>query len=208
MTAIGTAHAQIVELGRALYERSITPGRTGNLSVRVGDRFVMTPTGISLGRLDPDRLSLLDAEGTLLTGAPPSKEWSLHLACYQRDPEITAVAHVHSVHAVAVSLLTGLDPETPIPPLTAYYAMRVGRLPLIDYHRPGDPALARALRYLPAGTRCALLANHGSIAGAVGLEAALDAIEEIEETARLVLLLNGRDIRPLTREQVESIGDG
>lgn len=194
------ARADVVELGRALYDRGVTPGRTGNLSVRAGERIVITPTNVSLGRLEPDQLSVLDDDGHLLDGAAPSKEWALHQALYVRGA--AAVAHVHSTHAVAVSLLADVDTEAPLPPLTAYFVMRVGPMPLIAYHRPGDPALADEIIRLPHGVRAALLANHGSIASADSLEAAIDAVEEIEETARLHLLLHGRNIRPLTRAQV------
>lgn len=190
---------QIVELGRALYDRRITPGRTGNLSVRVGAWTVITPTGLSLGRLDPDRLSVLDADGSLAAGPRPSKEWPLHRALHARG--LPAVAHVHSTFAVALSVLDGLDPVQPLPPLTAYFVMRVGQLPLLPYHPPGDAGLADELRRLPRGVHAALLANHGSIAGAADLESAVDAVEEIEETAKLALLLHGRDIRPLTADQ-------
>ncbi|WLQ35189.1 aldolase [Streptomyces castrisilvae] len=195
------ARAAIVTLGRALYDRGITHGRTGNLSVRLGDRLLLTPTNACLGRLDPDRLSLVTLEGELLGGDPPTKELPLHRACYRRHTEVTAVAHVHSTHAVAVSCLSGLDPAGPLPPLTAYYVMRVGRMPMIGYFPPGDPGLADALEATDA--RCALLANHGSIAAAASLEAAVDAVEEIEETARLTLLLSGRETSALTPRQMD-----
>lgn len=195
-----SARADVVELGRALYDRGITPGRTGNLSVRVDDRIVMTPTNVSLGRLSADALSLLDAaDGRLLDGPPPSKEWALHRALYERG--VSAVVHVHSTCAVAASLLTDVDPGEPLPPLTAYYVMRVGAMPLLPYFPPGDAGLADAVRRMRPDARAALLANHGSIVGADVLEAAVDAVEEIEETARLLLLLQGRAIRPLTAEQ-------
>lgn len=199
------ARAAIVTLGRALYDRGITHGRTGNLSVRLGDRLLLTPTNACLGRLDPDRLSLVTPEGELLGGDPPTKELPLHRACYRRHPEVTAVAHVHSTHAVAVSCLSGLDPASPLPPLTAYYVMRVGRMPLIGYFPPGDPALAAALEAADPDAHCALLANHGSIAAATTLESAVDAVEEIEETARLALLLTDRETSPLTARQTDAL---
>lgn len=199
------ARTAIVTLGRALYDRGITHGRTGNLSVRLGDRLLLTPTNACLGRLDPDRLSLVTLEGELIGGDPPTKELPLHRACYRRHGEVTAVAHVHSTHAVAVSCLSGLDPVSPLAPLTAYYVMRVGRMPLIGYFPPGDPGLADALEAADPDARCALLANHGSIAAAASLDAAVDAVEEIEETARLALLLAGRETSALTPEQAEGL---
>ena len=198
------AREQLVRLGRALYDRGVTPGRTGNLSVRVDDGFVVTPTGSCLGRLRADRLSGLDHAGRHRTGDPPTKELALHLALHDRDPAARAVAHVHSTHAVAVSCMADVDPLDVLPPLTAYYVMRVGRLPLVPYFPPGDPGLAAAVADVHG--RCALLANHGSIAAAPDLEAAMDAVEEIEETARLFLLLAGRATRPLTPGQRAELG--
>lgn len=201
------ARTQIVELGRALYDRGITPGRTGNLSGRVGERVLMTPTNVSLGRLSADALSVLDVrDGRHAEGPPPSKEWALHRALYARGA--CAVAHVHSTHAVAVSLLAEVDPAEPLPALTAYYVLRVGPMPLLPYFPPADPALADSVRVMRPDARAALLANHGSIVGADGLEAAVDAVEEIEETAKLFLLLHGRAIRPLTAEQAADTRKG
>lgn len=207
MTTNKSARSEIVALGRALYDRGITHGRTGNLSVRLGDRVLMTPTGMSLGRLSPDHLSVLDLAGTHISGDRPSKELELHRVYYERHPEVTAVAHVHSTHAVALSCLAGLDELQPLAPLTAYYVMRVGTMPLIGYFPPGDPQLAQALRTAAPGARCALLANHGTIAAAGSLEAAVDAVEEIEETARLTLLLHGRRLSLLSNEQVRALTD-
>lgn len=198
-----SAGDEIVTLGRALYDRGITPGRTGNLSVRVGDQVLLTPTGVSLGRLDVAGLSLVSLDGTHLRGGAPTKEATLHLALYERFPEVGAVAHGHTTHAVAWSCRTDLDVANALPPLTAYFAMRVGRLPLIGYFPPGDPALAHELRAVNA--RCALLANHGSIASGSTLEAAVDALEEIEETSRIALLLGSIPFRPLTADQVQHL---
>lgn len=197
------AAQEIVSLGRSLYDRGITPGRTGNLSVRVEDRVLLTPTGVSLGRLDPTELALVALDGHHLEGPAPTKESALHLAFYERFPDVGAVAHGHTTHAVAWSCRTGLDAHSSLPPLTAYFAMRVGRLPLIEYAPPGDPVLAQ--RLLSLNTRSALLANHGSIASATTLEAAVDALEEIEETARIALLLEGIPARPLTATQVSHV---
>lgn len=196
-----SASEEIVALGRALYDRGITPGRTGNLSVRVGDHVLLTPTGVSLGRLDVAGLSLVSLDGTYVRGGAPTKESTLHLALYERFPEVGAVAHGHTTHAVAWSCRTDLEVANALPPLTAYFAMRVGRLPLISYAPPGDPALAQELRALNA--KCALLANHGSIASGSTLEVAVDALEEIEETSRIALLLGGIPARPLSDTQVE-----
>lgn len=184
------ARESIVELGRSLFERRVTPGRTGNLSVRLDDAVLMTPTGSWLGRLDPERLAVVDLSGRHLSGDPPTKELPLHLALYRASESATAVAHVHSTAAVTVSCLTGRDSSDALPALTAYYRMRVARLPLVPYHPPGDPGLADALAAaVGTDTGSALLANHGSIAAAGSLDAAVDIVEEIEETARVFLQL-------------------
>lgn len=194
----------IVTLGAALYDRGVTPGRTGNLSAACAGGYLVTPTGACLGRLDPARLSVLDAAGHHIGGDRPTKELALHLALHRRGA--AAVAHVHSPHAVALSCLSGLDREAPLPPYTAYFAMRVGRLSLLPYFAPGDPAAADAVRALPPGVRCALLAHHGSIAAATTLDEAVDAVEEIEETARIALLLHGRAAESLPAAEVERLG--
>ena len=188
---------QMLTLGAALYDRGLTPGRTGNLSVRDDGEILITPTGVSMGRLDADRLSVTSMDGAYISGDRPSKELVLHRALYRDHPECTAVAHLHSTHAVAVSCLPGLDPNNALPTITPYFAMRVGRLPLIDYAHPGSEQLESLVACAAAQSRCILLRNHGSLAAATTLEAAVDAVEEIEETARLFLLLEGRSPRYL-----------
>jgi len=197
------AREAVVALGRALYDRGITPGRTGNLSIRLGQTVLLTPTGVSLGRLTTETLSLVDLAGTSISGEKPTKEMWLHLVLYQRFPDVGAVAHAHTTHAVAWSCLQDIDPTNTLPALTAYFAMRVGRLPLVGYAPPGDPGLARALR--DVDSRCALLANHGSICAGATLESAVDALEEIEETARIALLLKGARTRSLSPDEVTAL---
>ena len=197
MTPEGDVRAQMVALGAALYDRGLTPGRTGNLSVRDGGEILITPTGVCLGRLDPERLALISRDGAHLSGDPPSKELMLHQILYQNHPECQAVAHLHSTHAVAVSCLLGLDDDDALPTITPYFAMRVGRLPLADYAHPGSEQLVNEVARAAARSRCVLLRNHGSLAAARTLESAVDAVEEIEETARLFLLLDGRSPRYL-----------
>lgn len=205
MTGNGEQRARrdLVTVGRALYDRGITPGRTGNLSIRLDERVLVTPTGVSLGRLGADALALVGLDGVVLSGPAPTKESEMHLALYRRFPRLGAVAHVHSTHAVAWSCRAEIDTDDALPPLTAYYAMRVGRLPLVPYAPPGDPNLAEQLYALDS--RCALLANHGSIAAGVDIESAVDAVEEIEETARIAWLLAGSPTRPLSAEQVSAL---
>ena len=197
---------EMCDYGRSIFERGLTHGSTGNLSVRLpGGGFLMTPTGSSLGRLDPDRLSRLDADGKLLAGDPPTKEAFLHIAMYRERAGANAVVHLHSTHSVAVSVLADVDPEDVLPPLTAYYVMRIGRLPLAPFFRPGDPMLAEAVRGLAGRHHAILLANHGPVVAGSSLSAAVDATEELEETAKLSLLLDGRRLRPLTSAQAGDV---
>lgn len=203
---MSAAAASIVALGASLFARSLTFGRTGNLSVRLADdRVLVTPTGVSLGALDPDALSVIDLDGRHAEGAKPSKEAFLHAAVYRARPGAGAVVHLHSTHAVAVSCLADVDPDDVLPPLTAYYVMRVGRLPLLPYHAPGDTSLEQLAETTAADHSSFLLANHGSVVAGADLAAAADAAEELEETARLHLLLRGRAIRPLTDRQMTDL---
>jgi 3-dehydro-4-phosphotetronate decarboxylase len=196
---------QICELGRSIFDRGLTHGSTGNISARCDDGWLLTPTGSNLGKLDPAKLSKLDWNGKLVSGNPPSKEAFLHLAMYQERGSNGAVVHLHATHSVAISVLEDLDPEDLLPPLTAYYVMRIGRLPLVPYYAPGDMQLAEAVRGYAGRHHAMLLANHGPVVGGSSLAAADDAIEELEATAKLYLLLRGQRVRPLTEAQVADI---
>lgn len=195
----------VCEIGRSMFERRLTFGSSGNISVRTEKGWLMTPTGSSLGRLDPARLSLLDETGNLLSGDTPTKESFLHIAMYRERANAGAVVHLHSTHSVAVSCLDGIDHDDVLPPITAYYVMRVGKLPLVPYFAPGDKTLAEAVGALAARHSAMLLANHGPVVSGSSLSAAVDAMEELEETARLYLLLHGRPTRYLTPEQVADL---
>lgn len=199
------ARDAIVERGRSLYERGYAHGSSGNLSVRVADGILVTPTGSSLGRLDPSRLSKVAPDGRVLSGDPPSKEAFLHLAVYARRPAAGAIVHLHCTCAVAVSCLVHDDPRNVLPPLTAYHVMRVGALPLVPYFAPGDRALAEAVGELAARHRAVLLANHGPVVAGTMLDEAVDGAEELEQTARLSLLLHGRATAPLSAAQVAAL---
>ena len=192
---------QICAIGKSLYDRGLTHGSTGNVSARCGDHWLLTPTGASLGALDPARLSKLDGSGAHLSGDAPSKESFLHLAMYRERAASQAVIHLHATHSVAVSVLADVDRDNVLPPLTAYYVMRIGTLPLVPYYAPGDIALAEAVRGMAAKHHALLLANHGPVVAGGSLSAASDAVEELEATARLFLLLQDRKIRPLTPQQ-------
>jgi ribulose-5-phosphate 4-epimerase/fuculose-1-phosphate aldolase len=197
--------AAIVAHALSLHGRGLSPGTSGNISVRLEDGWLMTPTGSSFGSLDPARLSRLDAAGRHAGGDPPTKEHPLHSAMYDVRPEANAIVHLHSTYAVAVACLEGVDPADVLPPLTPYYVMRVGRLPLVPYGRPGDQALAEAVRVAARESAALLLANHGPIVAAPTLDAAVSAVEEIEEAAKIVLLLHGLPTRELTPDDVAAL---
>jgi 3-dehydro-4-phosphotetronate decarboxylase len=196
---------EICRLGASLFERGLTAGSSGNISARLADGWLMTPTNASLGRLDPARLSKLDDSGRLVGGDAPTKESFLHRVMYEERAKTGAVIHLHSTHSVAISCLADVDPADVLPPITAYYVMRVGRLPLVPYFRPGDMALAEAVRGFAGKHHAVLLANHGPVVAGLSLDAAANAIEELEETAKLFLLLRGCKTRFLTTEQVAEV---
>jgi ribulose-5-phosphate 4-epimerase/fuculose-1-phosphate aldolase len=196
---------QITLFGKSLFDRGLTMGSSGNISVRLDDGWLLTPTNSCLGRLDPAAISKLDDDGNLISGDPPSKEGFLHRAVYEERAGAGAIVHLHSTHSVAVSCLPDVDARNVLPPLTAYYVMRVGTLPLVPYFPPGDRALAEAVRGLAGKHSAVLLANHGPVVAGKTLEAALYATEELEETAKLYLILHGHNPRCLTPEQVADL---
>ncbi len=206
MSAEAIAREQICRTAKSLFERGLTHGSTGNISVRLDDGgWLMTPSGSSLGTLDPVKISKLDVNGRHLSGDKPTKEAFLHTAMYDQRPTSGAVVHLHSTYSVAVSSLHDIDHHNCLPPITAYYAMRIGKLPLVPYYPPGDEALAEAVGDLASEHHAVLLANHGPVVAGNSLSAATDAIEELEETARLFLLLQGQRLRTLTGEQVDEL---
>lgn len=209
MTALSALREAICRHGKSLFDRGLTAGASGNISARTPDGgLLVTPTGSSLGTLDPARLSLFDAGGRLIEGDPPTKEMSLHAAFYDtRGAKAGAVVHLHSTHSVALSMLPETDPDNVLPPLTAYSIMRLGKVVLLPYFRPGDPAMGGAVRGLAGKRSAVLLANHGPTVAARDLEAAVFAIEEMEETARLALLLRGLNPRLLTPAQIRDVVD-
>lgn len=199
---------KIARLSRSLYERGLTAGSSGNISVRLSngaDGWLLTPTNSCLGALDPARISRLDWQGNLLAGDPPSKEAFLHRSMYEERPKAGAIVHLHSTHSAAVSCLAGLDYANCIPPLTPYFVMKIGRLPLVPYHRPGDKALGDVIRGLAGKHSAVLLSNHGPVVSGPDLEGAIYATEELEETARIFLMLHNRPTNLLTAEQIEEL---
>ncbi len=197
---------QICLYGRSLFERGLTPGSSGNISVRLDDGgWLVTPTNASLGFLDPARISRLDGSGRLQSGDAPTKEIPLHAALYETRRSARAIVHLHCAHCVAVSMLPEIDARAALPPLTPYYVMRCGATALLPYYRPGDAAVADAIRGLAGQYSCVLLSNHGPVVAGETLEAAVFATEELEETAKLYLMLRGMNPRTLTPEQVSDL---
>ncbi len=206
MTDMARARDGIARVGASLFERGLTPGSSGNISVRLPEGgWLMTPTNVSLGSIDPARLSHFDATGRHIAGDVPTKEAFLHFSMYVERADAQAVVHLHSSHATAVSILANLNPADVMPALTAYYVMRVGRLPLVPYFAPGDPELAHAVKALASRHHAVLLANHGPVVAGTSLSNAQFAVEELEETAKLFLMLQNHALRILTPEQVADL---
>ena len=195
----------ICRLAKSLFDRGLTIGSSGNFSVRLDDGWLMTPTGSSMGNLDPNEISKLDLSGNLISGNNPTKESFLHIAMYDERPDSRAVVHLHSTHSVAVSCLADIDKENVLPPITAYYVMKIGTLPLVPYFPPGDINLAKAVKEMASDHHAVLLANHGPVVAGKTLEDAVYAIEELEETARLFLLLKNMKTQYLNQNQVNTL---
>jgi len=198
----------LVDLAASLFARGFSVGSAGNISVRLEDGFLITPTNSSLGRLEADRISKLDRDYRHVGGDKPSKEVFMHRAMYTAREDAGAVVHLHSTHATAVGCLPDVDPANPIPPLTPYFVMRVGRrMPIVEYYRPGDAAMEPAIHAAARDARAVLLANHGPVVSGKTLTDAVYAAEELEEAAKLFLMLRGQQPRLLTPAQVDDLLD-
>ena len=206
MTEETRLREQICLLAKSLFDRGLTHGSTGNISARTPDGgLLVSPTGTSFGRLDPGRLSRFDAQGTLVDGDKPTKEMPLHTAFYDTRTTAGAVVHLHSTHSVALSMLPDTDPDDFLPPMTPYAIMKLGKVRLLPFFLPGDPAMGEAVRGLVGKRSAVMLANHGPVVAAKDVEAACNAIEELEETAKLALLLRGLNPQMLTPDQVRTV---
>ena len=200
---------QICLLAKSMFDRGLTGGSTGNISVRTADGgLLVSPTGTSFGRLDPARLSRFDAAGTLVDGDRPTKEMPLHAAFYDTRSNVGAVVHLHSCHSVALSMMPDVDPDNFLPPMTPYAIMKLGKVKLLPFFLPGDPAMGEAVRGLAGKRSAVMLANHGPVVAGKDVEAACNAIEELEDTARLALLTRGMNPRILTEEQARDLVTG
>ncbi|MEN9012915.1 MAG: aldolase [Yoonia sp.] len=206
MTSEAILREQICLLAKSMFDRGLTGGSTGNISARTeDDGLLVSPTGTSFGRLDPGRLSRFDAQGTLIDGDKPTKEMPLHSAFYDTRSTAGAVVHLHSCHSVALSLMPDADEDNFLPPLTPYGIMKLGRVKLLPFFLPGDPAMGEAVRGLAGKRSAVMLANHGPVVAGKDIEAACNAIEELEDTARLAMLTRGMNPRMLTQAQQQAL---
>jgi len=197
---------RICLLAKSLFDRGLTHGSTGNISARTEDGgLLVSPTGTSFGRLDPARLSRFDAAGSLVGGDPPTKEMPLHSAFYETRSSAGAVVHLHTCHAVAWSMMPEAQEDDFLLPLTPYAIMKLGKVKLLPFFLPGDPAMGEAVRGLAGKRSAVMLANHGPVVAGKDVEAACNAIEELEATARLAMLLRGVPARSLTPPQVAAV---
>jgi len=197
---------QICLLAKSIFDRGLTGGSTGNISARTNDGgLLVSPTGTSFGRLDPARLSRFDAGGKLVDGDAPTKEMPLHTAFYETRSKAGAVVHLHSCHSVALSMLPDVDPDNFLPPLTPYGIMKLGRVKLLPFFLPGDAAMGEAVRGLAGKRSAVMLANHGPVVAGKDVEAACNAVEELEDTARLALMTRGMNPRLLDEAQIRSL---
>jgi len=197
---------QICLLAQSMFDRGLTGGSTGNISARTPDGgLLVSPTGTSFGRLDPGRLSRFNSDGKLTDGDPPTKEMPLHSAFYDTQSSAGAVVHLHSCHSVALSMMPGVDEDNFLPPLTPYGIMKLGKVKLLPFFLPGDPAMSEAVRGLAGRRTAVMLANHGPVVAGKDIEAACNAIEELEDTARLAMMTRGLNPRMLTAAQQQAL---
>jgi len=196
----------LCRLAKSLFDRGLTAGSSGNISARTeSGGLLVSPTGSTFGNLDPARLARFDEIGRQISGDPPTTEMNLHAAFYETRSSAGAVVHLHSSHSVARSLLPDVDPDNFLPPITAYSIMRLGKVKMLPYFRPGDPAMGDAVRGLAGKRSAVMLAAHGPVVAAKDLEAACFAIEELEETSKLTMLLRGVEFNSLSPEQVRDV---
>lgn len=197
---------QICLLAKSMFDRGLTGGSTGNISARTEDGgLLVSPTGTSFGRLDPARLSRFDVTGQLIDGDQPTKEMPLHTAFYDTRSTAGAVVHLHACHSVALSMMPDVNEDNFLPPLTPYAIMKLGKVKLLPFYMPGDPAMGEAVRGLAGKRTAVMLANHGPVVAGKDIEAACNAIEELEDTARLAMMMHGFDAKALSPEQVQDL---
>lgn len=199
------AREAIVMHGQSLHLRGFVPGSSGNISVRVADGILVSPTNSCLGRLDPARISKIDLSGNHVSGDNPSKEAFLHALMYGKRESAGAVVHLHCTHAVALSCTCSPADEQPIRVITPYFVMKIGNLKVLPYYAPGDTGLAHAVEAVADKHHAILLANHGPVVAASDIDAAVYTMEELEEAAKLHLLLDGKRVNELTADQIRDL---
>ena len=211
MSTENATREEICRVGRSLFDRGYVHATAGNISVRLQDGFLITPTDACLGALDPARLARLDAQGMQTGGDPASKTLALHRCIYGADTAAGCVIHTHSTHLVALTLQGVWSADDIVPPITPYFVMKVGHVPLIPYHRPGDPQVgalvaAQVARFAQRGTplRAVMLDRLGPNAWHRSPREASAVLEELEETARLWLLCQPRPA-PLQEAQIQAL---
>ena len=205
--------AALCATGRSLYERGYVHASAGNISCRLDDGGVLiTPSDACLGRLDPARLAWVDAEGVQRGGDRASKTLALHRRIYAAEPQARCVIHTHSTHLVALTLAGVWHPDDIVPPITPYQVMKLGHVPLVPYHRPGDPAVAewvaaRIAAMQAAGTpiRAVMLERLGPTVWHASLAEASAVLEELEETARLWWMTRDHPPAPLTAQRIDEL---
>lgn len=195
----------IVRFSRSLFERGLSVGTAGNISVALPDGYLMTPTNSSLGSLEAERISKLDKEWNHVSGDKPSKEVFLHRALYESRQQAGAIVHLHSTYATALSCLKDTDPDDCLLPLTPYAVMRVGTVKMLPYVNPGCEKSAELIRALKGDYAAVLLENHGPVVSAKDLASAVYASEELEETAKLLVLLRGAEVKLLPEAVVAEL---
>jgi ribulose-5-phosphate 4-epimerase/fuculose-1-phosphate aldolase len=205
MSAEARLREDICLLAKSMFDRGLTGGSSGNISARLDDgRLLVTPTGSCFGRLDPARLAVLDG-GAHVAGDAPTKEVALHAAFYDTRTATGAVVHLHSCHSVALSVLPDTDPDNMLPPITAYGVMKLGKVALLPYFMPGDPAMGDAIKGLAGKRSAVVLAHHGPVVAGKDIEAACYAMEELEETAKLALMTRGMGPTLLNDAQIQGL---
>ncbi|MET3794547.1 3-oxo-tetronate 4-phosphate decarboxylase [Aquamicrobium terrae] len=205
MNAESRLRENLARFAKSLFDRGFSVGSAGNISAALDDGFLMTPTNSCLGFLDPARISKLDAGWRHVSGDRPSKEAFLHRAFFETRPQTGAVVHLHSTFATALSCMADVDPENCIPAMTPYVVMRVGQVKLLSYFRPGDECAGDLVRGLGGKHAAVLLANHGPVVSGRDLPSAVFAAEELEESAKLAVILRNERVRYLTPTEVEDL---
>lgn len=199
---------QLVELGASLFMRGYSVGGAGNISLRLPDgTLLVTPTNSCLGRLSAQTLAVVDRNGRHLGGDEPTKELPMHLAVYKKRRDCMAIVHLHSTYITALSCLEDIDRQNALRPFTPYYVMRIGKLPVVKYCKPGSKELTAEAEKAAVVANAFLLSNHGSVVCGSSLVDAVNNAEELEETAKLYFLLlsSNRPVRYLSENEIAGL---